>query len=84
MGREAVGSVLARAKFERGGGESVDDGRKPLGFSLEVEGFGFNDEELEVDDCAEVVVAAPAEPYRLTADDAEDMVDIRCSHGRRG
>jgi len=59
VGGEIVGSVLVRAKFERGGGESVDDGRKPLGFSLEVDGFGFNEEELEADDCADIVVAAP-------------------------
>ena len=78
---ERAGSVLVRAKFERGGGKSVDDGRKPLGFSLEVEGFGFNEEGLEVDDCA--VVVPNDEPYGLTADDAAglpDMADIRCSH----
>jgi len=72
---ERAGSVLLRVKFERGGGESVDDGRKPFGFSLEVEGFGFNEEELGVDDCA-----ANDEPYGLTATDTAgppDMIDIR-------
>lgn len=66
----------------------MDGGRKPLGFSLEVEGFGFNDEELEVDDCAETVVVVPNnEPYGLTTNDAAGlpgMADIRCSHAVRG
>ena len=66
---EGVGSVLLREKVERGGGDSVDDeGKKPLGFSLETEGFGFNEGGGFNDDCAVIVVVVPkAEPYGLTA-----------------
>ena len=39
---EAIGSVLLRTIFERRGGESVDDCRMLLGFSIEVGVFGFN------------------------------------------
>ena len=88
MRGEVVGSVLVRTKLEREGGESVDDERKLLGFSLEVDGFGFNDEELGADDCADIVVVVPKdEPYGPAADDAAgppDMVDIRCSHTQDG
>lgn len=82
---ERTGSVLLRAKEERGGGESVEDGRIPLGFSLEVGAFGFNGEGIDFDDCAVIVVVVPNDdPCGLTVKDAAglpDMVDIRNLHG---
>jgi hypothetical protein len=70
-----IGSVLLRTRFDREGGESVDDCRKPLGFSLEVEGFGFNEGGLGVDDCAVIVVIVP-NVGGLIADDGAGLSRI--------